>query len=47
MANIMTVRANDDLQEKLKKKAKEKGITRNALILWILQEWLDKQEKGK
>lgn len=45
MASIMTVRAPDKLQCELKKIAQEQGFTRNALILQILQEWINKQEK--
>lgn len=45
MANIMTVRAPDNLQEKLKQKAKKLGMTRNGLILKILWEWVNYDEK--
>ena len=38
---IMTVRAPDELQEILTSVAKRQGLTRNALILYILQEWID------
>lgn len=41
--DIMTVRAPDKLQEALKKKAEEQGQTRNALILQILWEWMEKK----
>ncbi len=41
---VMTVRAPDEMQEKLLRKSKEIGITRNALILLILKQWLDKRE---
>ncbi len=40
---IMTVRAPDSLQETLKREAKRRGLTRNALILIILQEWIKKR----
>lgn len=40
----MTVRAPDDLQEKLRRIAKREGLTRNALILVILSEWIKKQD---
>lgn len=41
MANIiMMVRAPEDLQKQLSKKAKKQGLTRNALILQILWEWI-------
>ncbi|MGN0141528.1 MAG: hypothetical protein ACI4AD_04820 [Roseburia sp.] len=39
--NIMTVRAPDDLQKKLKEKAENRGLTRNSLILQILWEWVE------
>lgn len=45
MTGIMTVRAPDSLQESLKDKAREQGLTRNALILQILWEWIDKNEE--
>lgn len=49
MANIMTVRAPDELRDTLKQMAAKKGFTRNALILQILQEWVEgkKKETGK
>nr|DAI11055.1 MAG TPA: hypothetical protein [Caudoviricetes sp.] len=40
--NIMTVRAPDNLQEELRDIAVKKGLTRNALILQILWDWLNK-----
>ena len=40
MQNIMSVRAPDELQNILKKRARKKGITRNALILQILWDWV-------
>lgn len=42
MKNIMTVRAQDGLREALSRRAKELGITRNALILQILWDWADR-----
>lgn len=45
MSNIMTVRAPEDLQKKLKEYAKIRGYTRNALILKILWEWLERVGK--
>lgn len=42
---IMTVRAPDDLHLKLKKSAEKYGLTRNALILQILWEWVQEQEE--
>lgn len=46
MANIMSVRAPDTLQAKLKALADKQGLTRNALILQILWEWVRKNEKA-
>nr|DAJ60457.1 MAG TPA: antitoxin [Caudoviricetes sp.]DAJ72790.1 MAG TPA: antitoxin [Caudoviricetes sp.] len=40
MSNIMTIRTNDKLKCLLKDKAKELGITRNALVTQILWEWI-------
>ncbi len=45
MANIMTVRASDELRESLKHLATEKGLTRNALILQILWEWMENRKR--
>lgn len=42
---IMTVRAPDDLQIKLKQRANRHGMSRNSLILHILWEWIKKEEK--
>lgn len=47
MASIMTVRAPDSLQIKLKQAAQRQGLTRNALILQILGEWMRKQERRR
>ena len=44
MANIMTVRAPENLQNQLKDRAQEQGLTRNALILQILWDWIKKNE---
>lgn len=41
---IMTLRAPDGLQNVLLKYANEQGISRNALILCILQEWAKRNE---
>ncbi len=41
---VMTVRAPDEMQEKLSRKSKEIGITRNALVLLILKQWLDREK---
>lgn len=43
MARIMTVRPPDELFEKLSAWSKELGMTRNALILQILWDWVKKQ----
>ena len=40
MNPICTVRAPDELRRMLKKKAQERGITMNALILQILWGWI-------
>ena len=45
MASIMTVRAPDRLQNTLNQAAKQRGLTRNALILQILQDWIERKEK--
>lgn len=39
----MSVRAPDDLQNKLKIFAGKHGLTRNALILQILWDWVKQQ----
>lgn len=44
MQSIMTVRAPDALQEDLKKIAAREGLTRNALILQILWDWVKQKE---
>lgn len=44
--NIMTVRAPDDIREKLAMYSNRKGITRNALILVILDNWIKQQEEN-
>lgn len=43
MANIMTVRAPDELQRILTEHAKKMGQPRNALILQILWDWVEQQ----
>lgn len=45
MQSIMSVRAPDELQGLLKKCARKKGITRNALILQILWDWVKEETK--
>ena len=45
MLNQMTVRAPEDLQEELKIRAGKQGLTRNALILNILWDWVKKEKK--
>ena len=47
MSNIMTVRAPEDLQKNLGEIAKKQGLTRNALILHILWDWLEKEDNGE
>lgn len=44
--NIMTVRAPDDIREKLARYSNKRGITRNALILVILDDWIRQQENN-
>lgn len=44
--NIMTVRAPDDMREKLALYSNRKGITRNALVLVILEDWIKQQEEN-
>ncbi|WP_158570854.1 hypothetical protein [Roseburia sp. OF03-24] len=45
MVNQMTVRAPEDLQEELKIRAGKQGLTRNALVLNILWDWVKKEKK--
>ena len=45
MGNQMTVRAPEDLQEELKIRAGKQGLTRNALVLNILWDWVKKEKK--
>lgn len=47
MNPICTFRAPDMLRQRLKAKAKKRGITMNALILQILWEWVKEEEKVK
>ncbi|OFV71532.1 toxin-antitoxin system HicB family antitoxin [Acetobacterium wieringae] len=42
MAKIMTIRPTDELHNKLKVIAKQRGLTMNALVLSILWEWINK-----
>lgn len=44
MEKIMTVRAPDDIREGLREIAAAQGYTRNALILQILREWLERRK---
>jgi len=44
MADIMTVRAPDELQKILNEQSNLLGLTRNALILQILWEWVKKNK---
>lgn len=43
----MTVRAPENLQKKLSEIAKKQGLTRNALILHILWDWMEKEGNGE
>ena len=45
MASIMTVRAPEELQEILSLQAKNLGLARNALILQILWDWVERQSR--
>lgn len=47
MANIMTVRAPEKLQKKLTESARNQGLTRNALILNILWDWVEQNNPQK
>lgn len=42
---IMTIRATDEMREKLMVQSKKRGITRNALVLIILQDWIQQKER--
>lgn len=41
----MTIRAPETIQRELAGKAKHRGLTRNALVLMILLEWLKEQRE--
>ena len=41
----MTIRAPRNVQEALTEAADTQGLTRNALVLVILREWLQNREK--
>lgn len=45
MASIMTVRAPVDLQEILFLQAKNLGLARNALVLQILWDWVERHKQ--
>ena len=45
MAAIMTVRAPENMQRKLSEEARNIGLTRNALVMQILREWMEKNQK--
>ena len=45
--SIMTVRAPEDLREKLSCYSHEIGITRNALVLMILNAWIEQKEEKR
>lgn len=36
----MTLRVPDEMQDELMKFARKQGLTRNALVLYILRNWL-------
>lgn len=44
MANIMTVRPPDELRNRLKNAAKNRGYTLNQLVLQILWAWAEEHE---
>ena len=44
MENIMTIRAPERIRNELSKEAKRTGIPRNALVLQILSEWLERRQ---
>lgn len=44
MNPICTIRTPNELRETIKAKAKDKGISMNALVLQILWEWARKEE---
>ncbi len=46
MAKIMTIRPPEELHNILKRTAKKSGYTMNALVLHILWDWLEKEEKS-
>ncbi len=43
LSSIMTVRAPTDLQQVLSSRAKNLGLARNALVLQILWDWVERQ----
>lgn len=45
--SIMTVRAPENLREKLSWYSREIGITRNALVLMILNDWVEQKEEKR
>ncbi len=47
MSKIMTVRPSEQIYKELSRKAREVGITRNALVCNILYEWLKIEESRK
>ena len=47
MARLMSVRVPDETQEKLKRIARQMGLTRNGLVQVIFSTWLKAQEQQK
>ncbi len=46
MYKIMTVRVPEELQRQLSDIARAKGFTRNALMLVILDDWMNSRASG-
>lgn len=42
---IMTIRATDEMRDKLMTFSKKQGVTRNALVISILHDWIRQREK--
>lgn len=42
---IMTIRATDEMRDKLMTFSKKRGVTRNALVISILHDWIRQREK--
>lgn len=41
-----TLRLPAALKEKLDARRKEKGVSLNTLVIWILREWMEKSEEA-